>query len=148
MLISGSVMSADANPCFEVGSMTTDGGASHLAYFTGFEMNLKATKGFTNKIRTGYYQVHNEWPEKQGYYAWNISQVTLKPEWWNLYSSFGFGVLSEVEDGDDKQQGGTMIEFGCVAFNKLPIGFGAKLFPVDDRGDKVFLYGMISFKLP
>jgi len=139
---------ADANPTFEVGSMTIDGGSSHLAYFTGFEMNLKKTKGFVNKIRTGYYQIRNEWPEKQGYFAWNLSQVTLKESWWDFYASSGFGVLNEVNNGDDYQKGGTMLEFGCKAFDKLPIGIGAKLFPVDDRGDKVFLYGMISFSLP
>lgn len=140
---------ADADPVFEVGALTVDGGASHLAYMSGFEMNVKATKtGFTNKIRSGIYQVRTGGEEIQGFYAWNISQQVLKKEWWNLYASFGFGVLNEVKDGDDKQSGGTMIEFGCKAFDKLPIGFGAKLFPVDDKGDKVFLYGMISFSLP
>jgi len=148
MFISADTFAADANPCFEIGSMTTDGGASHLMYMSGFEMTVKSTRtGFANVIRSGVYQVRGD-EEIQGFYAWNISQQILKKNWWNLYAGFGFGVMNQVVDGDDKQQGGTMVEFGCVLFNKMPFGVGAKLFPVDDKGDKAFLYGRLTFSLP
>lgn len=149
LVIYSPVKAADANPTLEFGSMLVDGGSSHLTYFTGFEMNVKATRtGFTNLVRAGIYQVRGKEEEIQGFYAWNISQQVLKKDWWNLYAAFGFGVLNQVVDGDDKQQGGTMLEFGAVLFEKLPIGVGAKLFPVDDKGDKVFVYGRLTFSLP
>jgi len=140
---------ADANPTFEVGSMTIDGGQGHLAYMTGFEMNVKATEtGFRNYVRSGIYQIRNNSPEAQGAFVWDITEQVLKTNWWNLYGAFGFGLLNQVNNGDDTQNGGTMLEFGCELFNKMPFGVGAKLFPVDGKGDKVFVYGKLSFKLP
>ena len=149
LILCVSGFTADATPVFEYGLMSTDGGSTHPAYFIGTEIPLKTTQaGFCQKTRLGYYQFRGESPENQGFYAWSITQQRLSESIWNLYIAAGTGFLNQVEDGDDTQKLGIMLETGCELFNRVPFGLGAKLFPEDGRGDKVFGYVSLSFNLP
>ena len=136
---------ADADPVFEIGAVLTDGGTTEAARSVSLEMNVKRSGDYVNKIRTGYFQWLFD-SEIAGLQAWNINQITLLDNW-KPYIAGGFGGNNEVLEGDDALRGGFMLEIGCDLFNKVPFGIGGKIYPVEDKGDQVFLYGMLSFNL-
>ena len=137
---------ADADPVIEVGAVLTDGGQGHMARALSGEFNLKKSGDFVNKIRTGYFQWLDDSPEVAGIQVWDINQITLFDAW-SPYIAGGFGGNNEILQGDDALRGGFMVEIGCELFDKVPFGVGGKLFPVKDKGDQIFIYGMLSFNI-
>lgn len=138
--------SADVYTGLEIGSVLTDGGSGHMAISPFFEGNIKSADSYINKFRVGYIQHRNADPEVQALTVWNINQIVLT-EKWSPYVAIGFGGQNEVNPGDDILRGGGMLEFGCKLFDKVPFGLGGKLLPVNDRGDQVFIYGMLNISL-
>ncbi len=142
------VNAAEFNGLTQVGSFMTDGGSSKLGIVVGGDIIIKSLKGFVIKERITQLSVRGVSPGIQGQFVLNVLQLTLAESWWNLYIAQKTGVFNKTLQGDDEISGVLGLELGCTLFNK-PLDFciGADLIPVKDKGDNIFVYAGLNFKL-
>ncbi len=148
LMLSFSVNAAEFNGLTQFGSYMTDGGSSRLGIAVGGDLIIKSLKGFVVKERITQLSVRGEYPETQGQFALTILQLTLAESWWGLYVAQKTGVFNKIVQGDDVISGVLGLELGCTLFNKpLDLCVGADVIPVKDKGDNIFVYAGLNFKL-
>ncbi len=143
-----SASAAEFRSAYQVGSFMTEGSTSRTAHFLGGDIILKTMGEFTLKQRVGMFTVRGQYPEIQGEMTATIMQLMLSQSLWELYIAQKTGLFNQTLQGDDKVHALIGLEVGCSPFYKpLELSVGADLMPVDDRGDRVFLYAGLNLKI-
>ena len=153
LMFVASANAVDIKSIFGVGTELVDGGQGHLKFFAASEAAIKSdtASGFVNKLRGTYSFLKNgDNPEQvQRLELWDITQKRVSRELWDWYFAVGFMVLESVVEDEAALNEGRPWKFetGFYAFRKVDVGIGVDFIPVDGRGDKVFIYGLLNFKL-
>ena len=139
-------VAANFYPMTAFGSMMENGQTSEFATWAGEEGPLWTEKGSGLVVvqRAGLFYISGE-GEVQGLSGSLLAKKTLGI--WNnvgLYAGIGGKLAYQIQKGDDNALAMWQLEFGADLYRKLGLAVGVDYIPVDQGGDRFFLYFQID----